>query len=154
MCRAAHPWRIQCVGNVPGLFCMHNINTLHSHCCTTTALTERRREGHHGTMQLLPIAPNCSLGLLHVILVESSIFQVIKNGGPNNTDLGSQAHSKHPFLKGGWATPTMLKPETWRWKWIEHAWQTLQLFYRLIYLVHLTLQPLWTSFGLHYNNSF
>lgn len=37
--------------------------------------------------------------VLHVILFESLIFQVIKNGGPNYTDLGSQAHFKHPFLK-------------------------------------------------------
>lgn len=39
--------------------------------------------------------------VLHVILVEPSIFQVIKNVGLSYTDLGSQAHSKHPFFKGG-----------------------------------------------------
>lgn len=74
MCRAAHAWRIQCAGDVPGLFCMHRVNSLHSDCCTTTASEGKRRGWHQAVLKLLSSAPACSLGPVHIMPLKSSIF--------------------------------------------------------------------------------
>lgn len=78
---------------------MHNINALHTYGCITTASVAKRMAPR--VLKLLPITPAYSLGLLHIALDKSSIYKVIKKGGLNYTDLGSQADPKHPFLKGG-----------------------------------------------------